>query len=117
MNLAFDLQESKRLREDNPLQQYKIVSLWDVLRFYANWYLDIGWGLVNTIHGLESYVTEGVEWNNRERYREFDKLVEWLHGNLGRLGLPTSAIKAQRLLVFCNHNSLTCEPGCSTAGP
>jgi hypothetical protein len=38
---AFSLQNDKKEREDNPLQPYKIVSLWDVLDFYAEKFANI----------------------------------------------------------------------------
>jgi hypothetical protein len=41
VNLAFELQNDKKERENNPLQDFKIVSLWEVLDFYAEKFANI----------------------------------------------------------------------------
>lgn len=54
MSLSFSLQQDKGVRENNPLQPFKIVSLWDVLEFYAKNWLGIAHEVGRMVQGLDS---------------------------------------------------------------
>lgn len=57
MNLAFSFHRNKGLCDDNPLQSYKIVSLWGMLKFYAFHFVSLCSNLARSygyIQALES---------------------------------------------------------------
>ena len=97
--VAFGLSSDKRLREDKFFQPFRMVSLLELMRFHADFYLWVASGLIETVQTIRCVECDGIE---SIRNVEFDKCIEWLQGNLDRLELPVSAIKARKLLDHLN---------------
>jgi hypothetical protein len=95
MTFAFDLQNDKWGRDDKVLQPLKIVSLLDMLDFYADRYLRIYGALTQLTQVIQLAKGTPILLGPSER----DELG-WLHENLVALGLTNSAIAAKRLLNF-----------------
>jgi hypothetical protein len=93
MNFAFELQKDKGLRDDNPLQPFKIVSLWEVLDFYAEKF-------ANICRILAELCTAPID-NNYERIRLSRPILDelnWLHDTAKNLELKGPAISIERFL-------------------
>jgi len=94
-NLAFDLPNGKGLSEDNPLQAYKIISLWELMEFidFGKILVSVSW-LSNLAHRAGN-----VPWF-RIPVREYELMkerVSFLCDELERLDFPTSLISAREL--------------------
>jgi hypothetical protein len=93
----FQLLKHKPLREDNPLQPFKIVSLWDMLRFHAEKFVQ----LCSALTGLSEYIAQQkkqgkldqlspVSPERNKAWRDLTKMLE-------DVNLTMSAASAKRL--------------------
>ncbi|MGO9120473.1 MAG: hypothetical protein ACLQPD_23020 [Desulfomonilaceae bacterium] len=102
MNLVFDLQKDKSLRENNPLSLNKIVSLWDVLNFYAEKFARI-----SSLMGGISMAPFG---NQNDRIRLSRPLLDqltWLHSIADELKLKGVLANVDRFLRDVRSRSAT----------
>ena len=91
MNLPFQLRNDKGLREDNPLQPFKLVSLWEMLRFYADGFVNVTAVLADLGGILDALQRKhGLLGNGEAPSQEWQRKVKWLHQELTRLGLTQS---------------------------
>lgn len=97
--LAFELQKHKGLREDNPLQFYKMVNLLEVLRFCAEEFVKITCVLIH----LQKFpaLTGGEAQRKQIGHLILPHLTELrrIHSSLGTMGLTASADSAARVIA------------------
>jgi len=100
MNLSFELQEDKGRRENNPLQPFKIVSLWEVLDFYADKFSKICRWLTTistTVH-VTSIQRISIRPMGGPPDAEILTTLRWLYDLLVDLEIQGAAASAGRLL-------------------
>jgi len=97
MNLAFELKRDKFSCENNSFQPYKIVSLWDVLRFYAEWFIEVSAALARLSSGYQ----ETIHHYGGKADIDLNPLIETLRRFipiLTAMDLRMSVMTAERLL-------------------
>jgi len=99
MSLAFDLKNDKKEREDNPLQPFELVSLWQLLEFYADTYTKVCRLLVHMNTAIRIARSEGHSVADVGRpSAPLLKGLQWLHTLLTEMELRGPASNAERLL-------------------
>ena len=102
MNLALKGLHDKPLTKKD-FELYKIVSLWDMLRFQAEKFLDICMKISRIGRAIADREEEGHKDDEiSPAPLDFINDLEWLHATLSELALPMSTISAKRLLEFIN---------------
>ncbi len=106
MRSEIQLQRGESLREDNPLQLYKIVSLWDIMRFYAEQWLGI-FRLIGQIEGmveiadeLQSLPRKTIPPDNSQSLDALDQELQRLPSQLSKMELFIAAESAKELAKF-----------------
>jgi hypothetical protein len=82
----FELQKDKRLRENNPLQPFKIVSLWDMLPFCAELFIN----LYSALERLDQSEDIKEVAKCMADFPEIDKRFDGFNNTLKKLGLAVS---------------------------
>jgi len=96
LNSAFELQKGKGLREGDLFQPYRLVSLWEVLRFYAAWFVE-ACRLLDTL----SRQLRISEQKDRPISRELtEQILTKFHTDLKRLGLDNPMAFTEKLLLY-----------------
>jgi len=102
MNLALKWLDNKPLTKED-FESYKIVSLWDMLRFHSEKFVDICMKLTRISRSIEALKEQGhVDEALSPAPAAFYQDLEWLHSTLSEMSLPMSHIGAKRLLDFIN---------------
>jgi hypothetical protein len=91
MNAHFSLPNDKPLRDDNPLQPYEIVSLWEVLDFYADKFANIS-RMMSELCMVP--LSESPKWELSQPI--LDQLL-WLKGVAEELSLRGLVVAIERL--------------------
>lgn len=105
MNLAFDLSNNKREREDSAFQSYKIVSLWEVLKVKAKDFVE-ACSILSLMYGHIRYLS--VTYPDQRLADQPPFLAdsaEQLHGISNKMGLKVVADRSEELHQYLIQNN------------
>jgi hypothetical protein len=107
MNFAFELQKDKGVREGVLFQPFKLVSLWDMLRFNADLFVNVCKMLGETSRPLDQLIagqSRGAPVGTllKETFAVISPNLHRISEALKLMGLPMSVISADRLIQFVN---------------